>query len=231
MNTTYPAAARGTSRQIAHFTGNPRKSIFNCKDLDELVDAINALRNQKVVNGQIGQHLIGDRHSMLVAPGGVRSGAGALVRMFQINEDLPDDDLASIAADWIVCRSLSIAEDGTRTVGTTDVYIAKPFKLRNQIVTETIAGEQINYEYTTPTERIASLDSDPDTTETQVVVPYYLPQVRNEAAEILYAGDVIYASQVAGGTGVWREFEEDPSEQLQWLDLNVDGRAWAKKTE
>src|SRR6266496_2072758 len=81
-----------------------------------------------------------------------RAQSGSEVGMYQ---------LMSVEADWLVCRTLSIDEEATRTVGETDIYIAKPFKLRNQIVSETffegtVDEEIVEYEYTTSTERIAN---------------------------------------------------------------------------
>jgi hypothetical protein len=52
------------------------------------------------------------------------------------------------------------------------------------------------------------------TTETQVIVPAYV------------VDDVIYAMRgIEGGTNVI----DDQNESVEWIDLNLDGRAWAKE--
>jgi len=94
------------------------------------------------------------------------------------------------------------------------VFIAKPYLCRRTPFDgETRNG--ISYAYSSDTERVAT-DTDSDT-ETQQIVPSYV------------AGDVIFAAQnFKGGTGVWTApTNSDPVEVL-WLDLNLDGRAWAK---
>ena len=55
-------------------------------------------------------------------------------------------------------------------------------------------------------------------TETQVIVPAYYALAAG-------GGDVIYAAQgIIGGTGVTYEGED-----VEWLDINVDGRYWCKE--
>jgi len=105
----------------------------------------------------------------------------------------------SSQSDYITCH------DG---VGA-DVYIAKPAKLRGSVTSETIDGTTISYgtfsgDYT---ERTASAAGYTD--EVQAIVPRFL------------VNDVIYAATVDGGTGV--------GSAPTYVDLNVDGRAWAKK--
>lgn len=51
---------RMVTRFLQRFSGNPRKSIHNAKDIDELVDAINAGRRWVVV--------IGDKNDVLTGP-------------------------------------------------------------------------------------------------------------------------------------------------------------------
>lgn len=83
--------------------------------------------------------------------------------------------------------------------------VAKPSLLRNSVSSR--AGA--TYSYTGVDERTATVGSD---TENQVIVPSYR------------ANDYIFATSVPlGGTGV----DAAP----EWLDLNVDARAWAKKFE
>jgi hypothetical protein len=95
--------------------------------------------------------------------------------------------------------------DGT-TLGDDIVKIAKPWLLRK---TPFISGYQgITFTYTGYTTRSATLSG---TTETQVVVPAY------------NVNDIIYATKgVAGGLAM-----TDPD--IEWADLNIDGRAWARQ--
>jgi len=103
--------------------------------------------------------------------------------------------------DYVVCRTW----DGS-TEGDTDVAIAKPMKLRNSITSATIDGVGVTYSYgASKVERTATIGA---VTEDQVIVPRYL------------VNDLIFATSSTGGTGVSGQSK---------IDLNVDGRAWAKK--
>ncbi|MDL5054141.1 hypothetical protein QQ056_11370 [Oscillatoria laete-virens NRMC-F 0139] len=83
--------------------------------------------------------------------------------------------------------------------------VAKPFLLRASITTR----NGINYTFTDPFTRNATQASN---TETQVIVPSY---VANH--------DEIFAVSISH-TGVI-----DSGRELTLMDLNIDGRAWAKK--
>ena len=109
----------------------------------------------------------------------------------------------SQASDHLVCRTW----DGT-TEGGGDVAIAKPHKLRNSVTSATIDGVAVTYTYggtfVTRTATIATIDED------QVIVPRYL------------VNDLIFAVDSSGGTAITGTLQNK-------IDLNVDGRAWAKK--
>lgn len=118
--------------------------------------------------------------------------------------------LKSVSADYLTCRTW----DGA-TEGGTDVYIAKAPKLRH-VGSESIAGTTWNYTYSAESgyedgKRVAS---DGTNSEKQVVIPVYI------------IGDEIFASTPDAGTDVTVGADE-----LTFLDLNVDGRAWARKFE
>lgn len=104
--------------------------------------------------------------------------------------------------DYIICHSW----DGT-TEGTTAIYVAKPWKLRH---------DADNYEDVTSLSTTSASEVDVDDggggedAETWIVTPSY------------QADDEIYAIRVPG-TGVTVS-----SVELGLIDLNVDGRAWAK---
>ncbi|MDL5055722.1 hypothetical protein QQ056_19520 [Oscillatoria laete-virens NRMC-F 0139] len=83
--------------------------------------------------------------------------------------------------------------------------VAKPFLLRSSITTR----NGISYSFSNPFTRIATQGSN---TETQVIVPSY---VANH--------DEIFAVPVTH-TGV-----TESGRELTLMDINVDGRAWAKK--
>lgn len=110
----------------------------------------------------------------------------------------------SQGADHVVARQW----DGA-TEASVDTLIAKPYALRNSITSR--GG--ITYSYTTSVEREAD---DSSSTETQVVVPNYVTD------------DLIFAVRVPRGCGV--SVGSMPAVALLWLDINVDARAWAKKS-
>lgn len=124
-------------------------------------------------------------------------GAAGLIQQFEVK---------SVEADYLTCRTVTSAG-----VGTVDVPVAKPYLLRNAIVSRTVSGAVITYTYTNTQERVATKTPD---TETQVVVPRY------EATDRIFA-----ARAVGGATGV-KDANKNP---VRWLDLNLDARAWAKK--
>lgn len=105
----------------------------------------------------------------------------------------------SMEADKIVCH----AWDGVNE-GLDDVRIYKPSLLQFSITSGTIDGIPISYgSYSTSAQtRVATINTD---SETQIIVPRYTQ------------GDVIYAIKAP----------LDPIDEL--LDINIDGRAWAKK--
>jgi hypothetical protein len=107
--------------------------------------------------------------------------------------------VTGMAGDFIISRTW----DGT-DLGVADVKIAKPYLLRRTPF-DGFARAGVSYVYVSDAARTATAGTE---SETQVVVPAY------------EVGDVVYAAKgVAGGVGV----------SAEWLDLNCDGRAWAKE--
>lgn len=95
-------------------------------------------------------------------------------------------------------------------------YVAKPFLLRASALEREFSGGTLEFSNITTSggERTATLGA---TVENQVVVPEY------------FAGDEITAIRnVKGKTGVTRE-EAGETKDIEWLDLNLDARAWAKE--
>ena len=63
--------------------------------------------------------------------------------------------------------------------------------------------------------RKAENTEDSADTEVQIIVPAYVED------------DIIYAMRGIKG-GIDTKNDDNPEQNLFWLDLNVDGRAWAK---
>jgi len=110
--------------------------------------------------------------------------------------------ITSIANDYLVCREF----DGTAQ-GTSDVYISRPYLLRASM--ESRNG--VSYTYSNSQTREATDGVD---TETQEVTPDYV------------VDDEIYAIRgIVRGSGV--SSEPAGNRKIEWLDLNIDARAWA----
>ena len=114
--------------------------------------------------------------------------------------------LKSVQGDYITCRTW----DGT-TEGGSDVKIAKPPKLRRSIASESIEGTTVSYSYAS---RTNNLDGKRDAsaggvTITEIVMPVYIVNDEIFAAKPLRGTDVVVSSV-----------------ELEYLDINVDGRAW-----
>jgi hypothetical protein len=115
--------------------------------------------------------------------------------------------LIALRGDYSLCRTW----DGIN-LGSDYVFVARPPKLRRSISAETIGGNVISYTYSGPTSRIAAFST---FSENQIVIPWHLGL------------DEIYAAKPDGGTGVVTVAPETVDEPVEWIDLNVDGRAWA----
>lgn len=119
--------------------------------------------------------------------------------------------LTAMAGDYFEAK----VYDGTTQTGSA-IKIAKPFQLRRTPFDgETITELGISYVYNSDTTRTATLDEED---EEQLVIPKYL-----------VGFSVIFAIKpIVGGTGVtWDNMGQDVP--VEWLDLNVDARAWARE--
>lgn len=110
--------------------------------------------------------------------------------------------LVSVQANFITATNDST---GVSTL------LAKPPKLRNSILAQTIDGVPYTYAYNSTVERTAMTTG---YTEFQRVVERYL------------AGDKIYGMQ-ASATGV----VDANGVAIPWIDINVDGREWAARAD
>jgi hypothetical protein len=109
-----------------------------------------------------------------------------------------------IDGDYLICHTW----DGTDE-GAVDIKVARPYLLRRTPF-DGYTRNSITYTYVSDVERTAAKSGETDITE--LVTPSY------------QVGDVIYAIRdIRGGTAV----EDAPN----WLDCNVDGRAWAESDE
>ena len=114
--------------------------------------------------------------------------------------------VVSVETDYMIC---TVTDTGAQ------VYVALPWQLRRTPFDgQTYNG--VSYTYTSNTARDASSGSG---SESQVIVPAYV------------AGDLVYAlTGIVGDTSVHETTTQGASlpQPVEWLDLNVDGRAWAK---
>ena len=146
--------------------------------------------------------------STVVLPEVEEAAASSSIKQFKITAVAVSGNYFS-AAEW----------DGT-SLGEVK-QIARPYKLRRapfhgQTIThnleDPISGNQaltITYNYLSDTFRTATIGGVFGFVERQVIIPNY------------QVGDLIYATEPEGGTGVTG---------ITWQDLNVDGRAWARKS-
>lgn len=202
----------------------------------KIAQGTDSRRNWRTVNGVI-DHAAGlaQRHGQLsaaVAPllrrpliqsGG--NGDGSPVELFILHE---------VRGNYLRCRKYeqdyNLFEELIWVERATDVFIAKPFKLRASIDRARI--DEVTYLYTYADdssalfgqERYASPGA--GNVETQVIVPRYLP--KRTLLPNAYFGDVIHAVKVSPNAAV----TTDPihgSVTVEYVDVNVDGRAWARK--
>lgn len=121
-----------------------------------------------------------------------------------------------VTVKWCKIQASGIADDyvtvkewtGSAETGST-FNVAKPTKLRyNGGASETIDGSTVSFSSWASTTRISRTATVSGVSEKQVIVPR------------LQDGDIILARR-AYSTGV--------SSASEWVDLNIDGRAWCRK--
>ena len=116
----------------------------------------------------------------------------------------------SVEVDHLVCHEWDYV-----TEGTVDLLVALPYLLRKTLF-DTLTIDGITYTYDTNIRR--TLD-DGTFSEDQVITPRYRGAIGG------YVGDVIYAARgITRGTGV-----TVATVPVKLLDMNVDGRAWARE--
>lgn len=171
----------------------------------ETIKLIFSLHDIQVVTkrGKKGRAIYSDKNVVIELPDSSGDDETYGLQMFELQSE---------SDDWNVCRPLSIDADGLRATTSVDYYIAKPPELRHSIVSETINGAVFTYTYTDEHTRIMTAED--DSTETQVVTPWYLPTGGSVT--------IIYAQAVVGGTGVWKD-------GVQLTLLEQSSRAWARQ--
>lgn len=100
------------------------------------------------------------------------------------------------------------------------VTVAKPYKLRQKpFHNKTIDG--LTYSYGSGIQRTVE---DSEDEETQIITPCYIVRDDN------YDGDEIYAIRIKQDM-VGINADDEGEDSIEWLDLNLDGRAWANENE
>lgn len=118
--------------------------------------------------------------------------------------------------DYLRCKTW----DGT-TMGTEVIAVARP-PLLQQTRFDGFLIDGYAYSYDGPNFRIKTRESD-GKSEQQVIVPAYANETGSDVHQIIYA--------IRAPTGLVESDDVGPIDDaiIQWVDLNVDGRAWAKK--
>lgn len=111
--------------------------------------------------------------------------------------------ITAVDGDFLECVRFM---DGTVST-TTVIYVARPYLLRRSLT----SWNGISFTYTNDQNKTATQGA---TSETWLVTPEYV------------VNDIIYAARVPNGTGL----TNDLGRRIDWVDLNVDGRAWAEES-
>lgn len=112
--------------------------------------------------------------------------------------------ILEIADDYLVCNPY----DGETQLAE-EILVARPYLLRMSLA----SWNGLTFTYVDEQSRVATLGAE---TEDQTIVPQYV------------VGDIIYGLQgIFGGTAV----EDDDEKVVQFVDLNIDGRAFAQVAE
>lgn len=116
----------------------------------------------------------------------------------------------SVQRDYLICNEWTWSADNTGSASATDTNVALPYRLRRSPFDAKVYGA-IRYTYISNIERQAVPESSPTgLPESQIIIP-----------EFVLNADLIAAAKMTA-TGVWVD-----SVELQWSDLNIDGRYWA----
>ncbi len=114
--------------------------------------------------------------------------------------------IQAVGMEHLTCRKLTWnADTNEDEVGEDDIYVARPYQLRNRTWTR----EGRTYTPAGPNHRTVNGQDE------EVLTHWYV------------AGDEIHTVRVRGGSGL-----RDPmGEPIGWVDVNTDGRMWAEVDE
>ena len=133
--------------------------------------------------------------------------------------------------DFILCREF--LPDGTIDIEADDIPVARNFLCRrlpfDMGTLKTRLG--VSYSYSNSTQRTATID---EVSITEVITPSYFGLTQALPPLGIHA-DVVLCLYFPGGvkseTGWQMRYGSGSSSvAVNWLDLNVDGRSWAKET-
>ncbi len=181
---------------------------FKAREMQKMSDAAKRFDNMKVAapmylrNTPAGVRL-GIRTARKI---GAAAGGGGTVAPFV---------LTGMSKDHVLAEPLG---------GGDEIKIAKPYKLRqNPFHGQTLDGK--DYVYFNSTQRRVSL-AGTDVGETQVVIPAYRIPPRDDRGDLIWAVEAVTVMDYGlGGLN-----PPLVPEELDWLDINVDGRAWAQES-
>ena len=138
-------------------------------------------------------------------------GVAAPVQMFVVE---------GIEKEFLICKDW----DG-EIEGEAYIHVAKPPELRYSITKAIIEGVAVTYTYDDDPGRCQRTCASAVDSEVQIIIPRYKigkADVSDERIGVIYAAPVKddNAGVVIPGT---------PEETIKWIDINVAGRAWARK--
>jgi hypothetical protein len=189
---------------IARFSGNAKKSILNPHDVDELVDRLNALSNITIIAGTKNKAHLGSQSMILeINLPTVISDSGGGTQRFKITQTF--DEFETLA-DYFAAQMWS---DSANDYTGDTVHIAKHFKNRSSLVTETIFGTVVTYTYADNNHRTTTAGGSQDE---QLQPP-------------IQVGDEIYCSKLITPDSSITVVED--SSHPEWVDST--SRLWAKK--
>lgn len=173
------------------------------------------LKNEGVTKGKLGNKASGTSDLINNALGRALQGEDSDTELIYVNlgiispeQGLTQFKFVSDEGDFIRCQYWNGEVSGDEVF-----KIAKPYLLRKTPFDGLTDSNDISYLYSDGSTRAAADDDGNE--EVQVVVPAYR------------VGDIIYAMKSSfNGTST----VDDEEVNIKWLDINADGRAWAKES-
>ena len=146
---------------------------------------------------------------------------GGMFTPFSASSAVVQLRISFIKEDYLVCR---VWNGTSLSLGNALINVAKPYLLRKTPFHDQARGD-VSYYYTSHQSALFRRATHiSGLWEDQQIVPSYREQGLGTAL-----GDVLYAAEVGMPTGIFEP--GTPPTPITLLDLNVDGRAWARKNE